>query len=70
MAQTRRGAAAGGGNDTESGSGGSHIAGTGTGSTQRYKPKPLVLNHNVIAMICITWFSIALLRMVMLRCLC
>ncbi|KAG2570977.1 hypothetical protein PVAP13_7KG025358 [Panicum virgatum] len=34
MAQTRRGAAAGGGNDTESGSGGSHTAGTDTGSTQ------------------------------------
>ena len=49
--------AAAAGNDTESGYGGSHTAGTGISSTQGYKPKPLLLNHTIMAIICITWFS-------------
>jgi len=43
MVQTKRGAAAAAdGNNTESGSGETHTAGSGIGSTQGYKPKPLL----------------------------
>lgn len=61
MVQTKRvamaAAATAAGNDTESGYGGSHTAGTGISSTQGYKPKPLLFNHTIMVMIFDTWFG-------------
>jgi len=57
VVQTRRTPGTAAGTDTESGSGGAHIVGTDTESTQGYKPTSSLINHLISTMLLVVLFS-------------